>query len=213
MKDKGNTIDVELNIVPQKMEVKDEVYLSMSLAQDKDNDESGRALDFVSLSIDGVDIEIPDFIEIEKDGVIEKIDANKDQIKLGKLLEKQAYKVIATIEKPKNVFFASKDLLTISGAGRFLLLSVVLILLMGGFDLLALGLAFSIWLLGLVVFEPCTSALFGISNKSISTKEPFLSLGFKKHFISSLNSSNNFFIFFLSSVGDSILFINLLCSR
>lgn len=103
MKDKGNTIDVELNIVPQKMEVKDEVYLSMSLAQDKDNDESGRALDFVSLSIDGVDIEIPDFIEIEKDGVIEKIDANKDQIKLGKLLEKQAYKVIATIEKPKNV--------------------------------------------------------------------------------------------------------------
>jgi hypothetical protein len=35
MKDKGNTIDVELNIVPQKMEVKDEVYLSMSLAQDK----------------------------------------------------------------------------------------------------------------------------------------------------------------------------------
>jgi hypothetical protein len=103
MKDKGNIIDVELNIVPQKMEVKDEVYLSMSLAQDKDNDESGRALDFVSLSIDGVDIEIPDFIEIEKDGVIEKIDANKDQIKLGKLLEKQAYKVIATIEKPKNV--------------------------------------------------------------------------------------------------------------
>jgi len=103
MKDKGGIIEIELNITPQKIEAKDEVYLSMSLAQDKDNDESGNALDFVSLSIDGVDVEIPDFIEAKKDEEIDKVKADKSQIKLGKLLETQTYSVVATIKKPKNI--------------------------------------------------------------------------------------------------------------
>ncbi|BAS67188.1 hypothetical protein [Bathymodiolus septemdierum thioautotrophic gill symbiont] len=104
MKDKGGTIDIELNITPQKIEAKDEVYLSMSLAQDKDNDESGNALDFISLSIDGVDIEIPEFVEVEQeDGNIEKQEADKTQIKLGTLSEAQTYSVEATIKKPKNI--------------------------------------------------------------------------------------------------------------
>jgi hypothetical protein len=84
MKDKGDTIDVELNITPQKMEAKDEVYLSMSLAQDKDNDESRSALDFVRLLINGVNVEIPDFTEITKDEKTEKIEADKSQINVGK---------------------------------------------------------------------------------------------------------------------------------
>ncbi len=103
MKDKGGTIDIELNIMPQNIEAKDEVYLSMSLAQDKDNDESGKGLDFVNLSIDGVDVEIPDFIEVTKDGETEKIKADKSQIKLGRLLETQTYSVVATIKKPKSI--------------------------------------------------------------------------------------------------------------
>ncbi len=104
MKDKGNTIDVELNIVPQKMKAKDEVYLSMSLAQDKDSDESGNTLDFVSLSIDGVDIQIPKFVEVKQsDGNIKKQEANKSQIKLGILSEAQTYSVEATVKKPKNI--------------------------------------------------------------------------------------------------------------
>lgn len=103
MKDKGDTIDIELNITPQKIEAKDDVYLSMSLAQDKDNDESGNALDFVSLSKDGVDIEMPDFIEVKKDEEIEKVKVDKSQIKLGKLLEAQTYSIVATIKKPKNI--------------------------------------------------------------------------------------------------------------
>jgi len=103
MKDKGDTIDIELNIMPQNIEAKDEVYLSISLAQDKDNDESGKALDFVSLSIDGINVEIPDFIEVTKDEETEKIEADKSQIKLGKLLEAQTYSVVATIKKPKNI--------------------------------------------------------------------------------------------------------------
>jgi hypothetical protein len=46
-------------------------------------------------------------------------------------------------------------------------------------------------LLGRLVFEPCASALFGISNKGIDTKDPLLSLAFKSGFIFSLNSLNN----------------------
>ena len=104
MKDKGDIIDVTLDIVPQKMTEKDEVYLSMSLAQDKDNDESGSTLDFVSLSINGTDIEIPEFLEVkQEDGNIEKQEANKSQIKLGTLSEAQTYSVKATIKKPKNI--------------------------------------------------------------------------------------------------------------
>jgi hypothetical protein len=104
MKDKGNTIDIELNITPQKIEAKDEVYLSMSLAQDKDNNESGNTLDFVSLSIDGADIEIPEFVEVEQeDGNFEKQEADRSQIKLGILSEAQTYSVEATIKKPKNI--------------------------------------------------------------------------------------------------------------
>jgi hypothetical protein len=104
MKDKGGTIDIELNITPQKIEAKDEVYLSISLAQDKDNDEGGNALDFVSLSIDGVGIEIPGFVEVEQeDGNIEKQEADRSQIKLGILSETQTYSIEATIKKPKNI--------------------------------------------------------------------------------------------------------------
>jgi hypothetical protein len=85
-----------------------------------------------------------------------------------------------------------------TGAGRFLPLLVVFTLLVGGFGVLTLGLALGVWLLGLVVFKPCASALFGISNKGIDTKDPLLSLAFKKDFILSLNSLNNFFSCFSS---------------
>jgi hypothetical protein len=108
MKDKGDVIDIELNITPQKIEAKDEVYLSMSLAQDRDNDESGSALDFISLSIDGMD-KLSEFVEVkQEDGSIEWQEVDKTQIKLGEFLS------FILIE-----FFASKDLLTITGAGRF----------------------------------------------------------------------------------------------
>ncbi len=102
-KDNGNNFTVNLYITPEKMEAKDEVYLSISLAQDKDNDESGSALDFVSLSIDDEDVPIPDFIEFKKDGVIQQKEADKSQIKLGKLLKEQSYSIIATIKKPAKV--------------------------------------------------------------------------------------------------------------
>ncbi len=103
LKDNGDTFDVELSVTPSKIGEKDIVYLSMSLAQDSDNNEVGSGLDFINLSIDGNAIEIPDFIETNKDGVIEKEEADKSQIKLGKLSVEQTYDIKATIKKPKTI--------------------------------------------------------------------------------------------------------------
>lgn len=102
-KDNGDTFTINLNVIPEKMEEKDEVYLSMSLAQDSDKNEANTGLKFISLLIDGVNIEIPDFVEFEKDGVIEKEEADKSQIKLGKLSREQAYSIIAIVKKPTEV--------------------------------------------------------------------------------------------------------------
>lgn len=102
-KDNGNTFAVNLSIAPQKMEEKDEVYLSISLAKDTDNNETDSALDFVSLLINGNDILIPDFVEVEKDGIIQKEGANKSQIKLGRLLTTETYNIVAVVKKPSKI--------------------------------------------------------------------------------------------------------------
>ncbi len=103
LKDNGDNFTVNLYITPEKMEAKDYVYLSMSLAQDNDKNEPSTGLDFISLSIDGQDIPIPEFIEFEKDGVMQTEEADKSQIKLGKLLDERPYSIIATIKKPNKV--------------------------------------------------------------------------------------------------------------
>ncbi len=96
MQDNGDTIDVKLNATPQQQtQQKDEVYLSMSLAQDKDNDENGGALDFVSLSIDGKDIEIANSVKAQQ--------ADTKQIKLGTLSPAKTYSIQARVKKPKNI--------------------------------------------------------------------------------------------------------------
>jgi hypothetical protein len=121
MKDKGDVIDIELNITPQKIEAKDEVYLSMSLAQDRDNDESGSALDFISLSIDGMD-KLSEFVEVkQEDGSIEWQEVDKTQIKLGELSEAQTYNIRATLKKPdkvKDIGVALKPFLGLKQRGK-----------------------------------------------------------------------------------------------
>ena len=103
LKDNGNTFEVKLSITPQKMKAKDDVYLSMSLAQDSDKNEAETRLDFINLSIDGISIDIPEFVEVEKDGKIEKQETTKSQIKLGKLSVGQSYSILANVKKPKEV--------------------------------------------------------------------------------------------------------------
>lgn len=102
-KDNGDTMEVFMSVKPQKMDIRDDVYFSVSLAQDTDNNSVDSALELVKLSIDGQDIPIPDFIEIETDDGIKKHEADKSQIKLGKLLKDQHHNIVATIEKPKKV--------------------------------------------------------------------------------------------------------------
>ncbi len=102
-KDNGSTLDVIMRIEPQAMDTKDEVYFSMSLAVDTDNDSVDSALDLINLSINSVDIPIPDFVDIKVGEEIKQEPADKSRIKLGKLEEGQLYTIRATIEKPDKV--------------------------------------------------------------------------------------------------------------
>ena len=101
--DCGDKFNIMLGITPNKIESRDDVYLSISLAQDNDKNEAGIGLDFIDISIDGINIELADFIEVDKDGVIEKEEANKSQIKLGKLLAGETYNIRAVVRKPEKV--------------------------------------------------------------------------------------------------------------
>ena len=102
-KDNGETIDVMMRVRPEKINLKDDVYFSVSLAMDTDNDSTDSALDLIELSVNGRSISIPDFIEIEKDGEIKKEPADKTQIKLGRVPDEGVYNIIATVRKPKKV--------------------------------------------------------------------------------------------------------------
>ncbi|MBT4208270.1 hypothetical protein HOE22_07990 [Candidatus Woesearchaeota archaeon] len=102
-KDNGDTIVVMMYVKPEKVDLKDEVYFSVSLAMDTDNDSTDSALDLIELSVNGKDIPIPEFIEIEKDGEIQKESADKTQIKLGRVPVEGVYSIIATVKKPEKV--------------------------------------------------------------------------------------------------------------
>lgn len=102
-KDNGDTLDILMDVLPQKIDGKDDVYFSISLATDTDSNFSDSALEFVAISIDGDNVPIPKFVDIEKDGCIVQEPADQTQIKLGKLLQLQNYRVMATVKKPKKV--------------------------------------------------------------------------------------------------------------
>ena len=42
-------------------------------------------------------------MDVEKDGLVKQEPADQTQINLGKLIELQSYRIIATVEKPKKV--------------------------------------------------------------------------------------------------------------
>ena len=102
-KDNGDTIDVIMRIKPHKIDLKDDVYFSVSLAMDTDNNSTDSALDLVKLSVNDKDTPIPKFVDIEKDGEIKQEPADQTQIKLGKASEEGVYNVIATVKKPEKV--------------------------------------------------------------------------------------------------------------
>lgn len=103
-KDNGAKMDVMMNVQPHNVGANDEVYFSVSLAMDTDNNSTDSALEITRLCVDGKDIAISKFIDVEKDdGEVSQELADNSQIKIGKLSDMQTYNIVATVEKPKKV--------------------------------------------------------------------------------------------------------------
>ena len=101
--DEDDKWQVRLRVVPKNKEnAEDEVWLSMCLAEDSDNDETKVYLDFRTLTINGEAIEIPESIQIEEEGELVEVPANKSQINLGKLDQSTRYDLIAEVEKTER---------------------------------------------------------------------------------------------------------------
>jgi len=96
-KDNGDTMDIFMNVNPQTIDIKDEVYFSVSLAMDTDNDSVDSALELKNISLNDEIIDV----NIDKETKQESI--NKSQVNLGRLKEGKIYKIVATIEKPKQL--------------------------------------------------------------------------------------------------------------
>ena len=114
--DEGDKWKVELKIIPKKQEdSKDEVYLSMCLSEDNDNEKAKTYLDFIEVVIDGKVIEISDFVEVEEDGKLIQEPASRSQVKLGQLKQGKLYNLIANVRKPEEIGNMKVALLPILG--------------------------------------------------------------------------------------------------
>ena len=116
--DKGDKWEVKLRIVPNMMDANDDVWLSMCLGEDNDNEETKTYLDFIAVEINGKTIEIPNFIAVEKDGKLIQENANKSQIKLGQLKQATQYNIIVQVKKPPKIGGMKVALLPILGLKR-----------------------------------------------------------------------------------------------
>ena len=98
--DKFGKWEVRLRVVPDQMEAKDDVYLSMCIAEDNDKDEAKTYLDFASIRMNDQLLEVP---------------MNKNQIKLGRLEAANQYDIVAVVEKPDEIGEMKVALLPILG--------------------------------------------------------------------------------------------------
>ena len=102
--DEGDKWKVRLRIIPINQEdSRDEVYLSMGLSEDNDNEEAKTYLDFIEIEMNGNTIEIPDFIDVIRDGKLIQEPANRSQVKLGQLKQGRQYNITAEVRKPDEI--------------------------------------------------------------------------------------------------------------
>ncbi len=113
--DKAGKWEVRARIVPNKMDARDDVYLSICLAEDNDNEKVTSYLDFIAVQINGQTIDIPDYINVKKDGELIQEPANKSQIRLGSLEQAKQYNIIAEVKKPDEIGDMKVALLPILG--------------------------------------------------------------------------------------------------
>ena len=114
--DEGDKWKVRLRIIPKNQEdSRDEVYLSMCLSEDNDNEETKTYLDFIEVEINGKTIEIPDSIDVKKDEKMIQAPANRSQVKLGQLKQGRQYNITAEVSKPDEIGDMKVALLPILG--------------------------------------------------------------------------------------------------
>jgi len=101
--DDGDEWKVELRVIPKAQNARDEVYLSVCVGEDDDNLNAQTYLDFVTVTVNGREVKIPDA---------------KNQVKLGKLQESTQYDIVAQVEKPSNMGNMKVALLPILGLKR-----------------------------------------------------------------------------------------------
>lgn len=109
--DKGNTWEVKLRITPNEMKANDDVYLSIFLAEDNDENVASTVLNFVSIAV------TTNKNSTDKSHVTE-VDSNKKSVNLGSLESGQQYNIVAEIEKPQDLGNMKMSLLPILGLKR-----------------------------------------------------------------------------------------------
>ncbi len=115
--DKGDKWKVLLRVAPKNQEnIKDEVYLSICVGEDNDNEEASKIyLDFEACEINEQTIKIPDFVDVEKNGKLIQEPFNKNQVKLGRLEQTKQYNIIAEVRKPDGIGNTKVALLPLFG--------------------------------------------------------------------------------------------------
>ena len=94
---------VALRVTPESVNDKDNVYLSICLGEDNDNDQAQSYLDFLAAEMDGQAITVP---------------ANTSQVNLGRWKSGRSYNIIATVKKPDHIGATKVALLPILGLKR-----------------------------------------------------------------------------------------------
>jgi len=101
--DDGDKWKVDLRVIPKAQNARDEAYLSVCVGEDNDDLDARTYLDFVTVTMNGREVKIPEA---------------KNQVKLGKLQESTQYDIVAQVEKPANLGNMKVALLPILGLKR-----------------------------------------------------------------------------------------------
>lgn len=94
---------VALRVTPESVDDKDNVYLSICLGEDNDNDQTQSYLDFLAVEMDGQAITVP---------------MNANQVNLGCWKPGCSYNITATVKKPDHIGGMKVALLPILGLKR-----------------------------------------------------------------------------------------------
>lgn len=114
-KDLGDKWKIIIRTTPNKIDNRDNVYLSICLGEDSDKNEANTFVDFISMTLNDTEVVIPEFEEVAQGEETKQIPASKKSVLLGKLNQSQQYNIIAEVKKPNKVGDMKVALLPIFG--------------------------------------------------------------------------------------------------